>query len=218
MGQMEHPRLPPPSPPSLVRRRIEVQGIVQGVGFRPFVYRLAEELDLDGWVRNDAAGVTIEVEGDAARVERMVARVRADAPRRARIDRIAQSECRPTRRAPRIRDPRERRRPRGDGDRARQRGVRRLPRRAVRARRSPVPLRVHQLHELRTAVHDHARAPVRPRADQHGGIRALPRLRSRVRDRPPTAASTRSPTPVPSAGRGCGCWTAPVPRASTAIP
>ena len=53
----------------VVRRRLEVRGIVQGVGFRPFVYRLARDLALDGWVRNDAAGVTIEVEGDVARIE-----------------------------------------------------------------------------------------------------------------------------------------------------
>ena len=91
MGKMELP-LPPPA---VARRRIEVRGIVQGVGFRPFVYRVAVELGLDGWVRNDASGVTIEVEGEPARVERMVARVRAEAPRRARIDDIAQTECAP---------------------------------------------------------------------------------------------------------------------------
>ena len=45
------------------RSRIEVRGIVQGVGFRPFVYRLAHELRLAGWVNNDGAGVTIEVAG-----------------------------------------------------------------------------------------------------------------------------------------------------------
>jgi hydrogenase maturation protein HypF len=87
-------------PPSTVRWRIEVQGVVQGVGFRPFIYRLAAELGLDGWVRNDAAGVTMEVEGDSRCVERMVARVRAEAPARARVDRIAQNECVPVRCAP----------------------------------------------------------------------------------------------------------------------
>ncbi len=45
------------------RRRHAVQGIVQGVGFRPFVYRLAHELELSGWVRNTPAGVEIEIQG-----------------------------------------------------------------------------------------------------------------------------------------------------------
>ena len=50
------------------RRRIQVTGVVQGVGFRPFVWRLATGLGLDGWVENDSAGVTIEVEGDSGQV------------------------------------------------------------------------------------------------------------------------------------------------------
>jgi hydrogenase maturation protein HypF len=71
-----------------VRRHVEVRGIVQGVGFRPFVWRLASELCLDGWVRNDGAGVTIEVEGAAAPVADFVRRLREDAPPRARVDRV----------------------------------------------------------------------------------------------------------------------------------
>ena len=46
------------------RVRVRVEGVVQGVGFRPHVYRLARELGLAGWVRNDERGVVIEVEGD----------------------------------------------------------------------------------------------------------------------------------------------------------
>ena len=78
-----------------IRRRLEVRGIVQGVGFRPFVYRLARELALDGWVRNDSAGVTIEVQGDAAGVEKLARSVREDAPARARVDSVALHECVP---------------------------------------------------------------------------------------------------------------------------
>jgi len=48
---------------AIVRRRFLINGIVQGVGFRPFVYRLACELDLSGWVRNTPAGVEIEAQG-----------------------------------------------------------------------------------------------------------------------------------------------------------
>ncbi len=78
---------------TFVRRRIAVRGIVQGVGFRPFVWRLASELELDGWVRNDAAGVTIEVQGHCDRVTRMTKRLCDDAPARARVDSVAWSDC-----------------------------------------------------------------------------------------------------------------------------
>ncbi len=74
-----------------VRRRVAVQGIVQGVGFRPFVYRLAHELGLAGWVRNDGAGVTIEAEGTAAVLDAFVRRLRDDAPPLARVDRVLPS-------------------------------------------------------------------------------------------------------------------------------
>src|SRR5664279_572298 len=76
-----------------VRRRLEVRGIVQGVGFRPFVYRLARDLALAGWVRNDASGVTIEVQGDEGRIARLERSVRDDAPARARVDSVASRDC-----------------------------------------------------------------------------------------------------------------------------
>ena len=49
-----------------VRHRIRVTGVVQGVGFRPFVHRLATQLDLTGHVGNDTEGVVVEVEGEAS--------------------------------------------------------------------------------------------------------------------------------------------------------
>ncbi|MBK9681812.1 MAG: carbamoyltransferase HypF [Betaproteobacteria bacterium] len=70
------------------RRQIQVRGIVQGVGFRPFVYRLANELGLAGWVRNDGNGVTIEAEGSAAQLQALLRRLRDDAPPRARVDQV----------------------------------------------------------------------------------------------------------------------------------
>jgi|SRR5271157_4802932 len=83
---------PLPSP-STTRAHIEVRGVVQGVGFRPYVYRLASSLALDGWVKNDGAGVTIEVQGDPARIAHMTQRLAADGPPRARVDRAAVREC-----------------------------------------------------------------------------------------------------------------------------
>lgn len=65
---------------------IEIHGAVQGVGFRPFVYRLAAEIGLDGWVRNDARGVFIEVDGSAADIDSFVDRLRSELPDIAAIE------------------------------------------------------------------------------------------------------------------------------------
>ena len=70
---------------ALERRRIRVRGIVQGVGFRPTVYRLATERSLAGWVLNDAEGVLIELEGAAAAIEDFLAELRRDPPPLAEI-------------------------------------------------------------------------------------------------------------------------------------
>jgi hydrogenase maturation protein HypF len=70
------------------RKKIRIRGIVQGVGFRPFVFRLARGLHLKGFVRNTTNGVEIEIEGLHADVERFIEMVRADAPAAARIDEI----------------------------------------------------------------------------------------------------------------------------------
>ncbi len=51
------------------RRRFLLQGTVQGVGFRPFVYQLAQKWDLSGWVQNNAQGLLIEVEGDQKKLD-----------------------------------------------------------------------------------------------------------------------------------------------------
>jgi hydrogenase maturation protein HypF len=75
-----------------VRRGAAVRGVVQGVGFRPFVFRLAQEEGLAGFIGNDTDGVTIEVEGEAARIEAFLVRLQADAPPLARIDSVAMAE------------------------------------------------------------------------------------------------------------------------------
>ncbi len=67
---------------------VRVSGVVQGVGFRPFVYGLAKRLGLHGWVRNTSGGVEILVEGHRLQVERFIHSLQADAPPLARIDSI----------------------------------------------------------------------------------------------------------------------------------
>src|SRR5512139_3318162 len=75
------------------RLRIEVTGVVQGVGFRPTVWRLARELGLTGFVRNSSAGVEIEVEG--ARAGEFAGALRAAPPPLARIAGLVVREVEP---------------------------------------------------------------------------------------------------------------------------
>jgi hydrogenase maturation protein HypF len=83
------------SPPRSVRMRerlrIAVHGVVQGVGFRPGVYRLAGALRVEGWVRNSPQGVLIEVEGQRDQLEQFRQRLVTDAPPRAVIQGIETS-------------------------------------------------------------------------------------------------------------------------------
>ncbi|HBG04049.1 MAG: carbamoyltransferase HypF [Geobacteraceae bacterium GWC2_58_44] len=62
------------------RANLEIEGIVQGVGFRPFVYRLALRLGLSGWVRNTGRGVLVEVEGTRAALDSFCLAIREEAP------------------------------------------------------------------------------------------------------------------------------------------
>jgi hydrogenase maturation protein HypF len=78
---------------SLAARRIHITGVVQGVGFRPFVYNLATELGLSGWVLNSSAGVEIEASGLPAALEAFAERLETDAPPLARIEQIKVTEA-----------------------------------------------------------------------------------------------------------------------------
>ena len=71
--------------------RIHITGIVQGVGFRPFVYGLAKKLELSGWVRNTSAGVDIEVDGEQDVLDSFVKALRDEAPPLSRIDELTAS-------------------------------------------------------------------------------------------------------------------------------
>ncbi|MGZ4203519.1 MAG: acylphosphatase, partial [Thermoleophilaceae bacterium] len=78
------------------RVRASVDGVVQGVGFRPFVHRLAREHELAGWVRNDAGGALLEVEGEDAALERFLAALAEHPPPLARIERVCTQPLRVT--------------------------------------------------------------------------------------------------------------------------
>ncbi|MBU0513952.1 MAG: acylphosphatase, partial [Proteobacteria bacterium] len=73
------------------RVRIRIEGIVQGVGFRPFVHALASQGRLSGFVTNTSGGVLIEVEGDPADLEAFVGRLQADKPPLAHLTRLTTS-------------------------------------------------------------------------------------------------------------------------------
>ncbi|AXE36216.1 carbamoyltransferase HypF [Chromobacterium phragmitis] len=73
---------------TMAREQLTVRGIVQGVGFRPFAYRLADELALSGWIRNDGDGVTLELQGGRAQLDGFASRLLAEKPPLARIDQV----------------------------------------------------------------------------------------------------------------------------------
>jgi hydrogenase maturation protein HypF len=82
----------PPSTLEKKARRIHINGVVQGVGFRPFVYGLATRYQLFGWVCNTSAGVDIEVEGPEDKLQNFIAALTAEAPPLARIEELTVQE------------------------------------------------------------------------------------------------------------------------------
>ena len=81
------------SPP--VATEIRIRGLVQGVGFRPTVWRLATRLGLAGDVRNDAEGVLVRIAAETHLAERLVADLRAECPPLARIDSVEYKRAEP---------------------------------------------------------------------------------------------------------------------------
>ena len=71
--------------------KVHITGVVQGVGFRPFVYNLAKDLNLKGWVKNTSAGVVIEADGDKDALDSFLQKLRDDAPPLSRIDNFSAS-------------------------------------------------------------------------------------------------------------------------------
>jgi hydrogenase maturation protein HypF len=70
------------------RLQLQINGAVQGVGFRPFVYHLALTLGLTGWIRNTDRGVSIELEGTATKLQEFQVRLQTEKPTHAQLDRI----------------------------------------------------------------------------------------------------------------------------------
>ncbi len=175
------------------RLRVCVHGVVQGVGFRPFVYTTAAALGLSGSVRNDSSGAIIEVEGDAGHIDDFLTRLRDGPPPLAVIESI-DITSHPGRRRHRIHH--RGHLPLGRRPHAglpRRRHVRRMRGRAARPGQPPLPARVRQLHQLRPAIHHHRLPAVRPRRNHDGRLRDVRRLRPRVRrpDRPAVPRPTR---------------------------
>jgi hydrogenase maturation protein HypF len=77
------------------RRHIDVRGIVQGVGFRPFVYKLAQSLGLAGYVFNSSSGVTIEIEGDEPALNTFLETLRSSPPQLSAISSVSVSDIDP---------------------------------------------------------------------------------------------------------------------------
>ncbi len=73
----------------IARRSIDVRGVVQGVGFRPFVHQLARSLGLVGWIRNGTGNVAVEIQGPAERIAEFLHRLRREPPSAAVLDAIA---------------------------------------------------------------------------------------------------------------------------------
>jgi len=80
------------SSPTRRRTRLQLDGMVQGVGFRPFINRLAQQLGLGGWVANSGDGVTVETEGSAEAIEEFLQRLTEELPPLARLDRLHTGE------------------------------------------------------------------------------------------------------------------------------
>lgn len=76
----------------VMRQRIRVRGIVQGVGFRPYIYRLAKSHGLTGWVLNDSEGVLIEVQGSSEQLKDFAAELPISAPPASRITSVEQTD------------------------------------------------------------------------------------------------------------------------------
>ena len=140
---------------TLARKRLQVTGVVQGVGFRPFIYRLARRHHLAGWVCNTSQCVEIEIEGPPASVATFIGELQQEAPALARIEAVV-SQRHPAYGQRRLYHSGEPASGGHPGPDPRGRGhLRRLSGRHHRPPKPPLPVSFYQLHQLRPPVHHH---------------------------------------------------------------
>ena len=132
---------------------IEVHGVVQGVGFRPFVFNAALRHNICGWVLNATAGVFVHAEGEPEDIDALVMEINSNAPAASRVDEINMKE------APlegfsdfeiRYSDEAE-----ADATTLVSPDLATCDECVAELFDPPLPLPIHQLHELRTALHDY---------------------------------------------------------------
>ena len=164
----------------MLRRRFVFRGTVQGVGFRPTVFRVATRLGLSGFVQNRRSEVIAEVQGREHEVGSFLAQLRAGLPKAARLEEVGESEVMPEKD--------------GSGFIIRESEADRyafppvppdLPfARTARVNcwtpKQPVPLPVHHVHAVRPALLDRRKDAVRQGKHLHALVRAVPRMRPRV--------------------------------------
>ena len=79
----------------ILRMELKINGSVQGVGFRPFIFRLAKSLGLSGWVNNSTEGVVVEIEGKKENLQTFISRLKEDKPQHSVIRSIDKSSLDP---------------------------------------------------------------------------------------------------------------------------
>ncbi len=166
-----------------LRREFHIDGIVQGVGFRPFVYGLALRHGLAGYVLNDANGVTIGAEGSPSSSPALPANC-GNWRRRLAASIISASGSCPLLMIPtsmanfmasfELKQASSRARPRSPSRRIR--GCARHVPGCGQPQQSPPPLPFYQLHPLRPALHHYPPPPLRPPPYRHGGLCHVPAL------------------------------------------
>ena len=160
--------------------RIDVRGIVQGVGFRPFIHRLVERHGLTGWVRNSSEGAELELEGPGEELAAFLRELETEAPPLALIESVsARAGAARTLRGLPHNPQREGR----DHAHARLAGrgyLPGLPARAAGPGGQALPLPLHKLHELRAAVYHNPFGTIRPCLHLNGRVPDVRGLRGGV--------------------------------------